>query len=428
MTGLVTDGTARPAAVADRDPAMSTRVRNAAARVGSIRVPDFLLGLAFIAGRYDIGLPVPIDVGLIAAAILVAAFVRPTVNVRGLGYYLVFWFGALAWVVGISVHQGQPWMQRSFRWFLLVLFSVCIAQGRLLWRSFIAGYGFGLIFVNIPANFTPLRPSGYEGYLIGFVGDKNVAGMIYAIVGMLVLATLSSTRSRVLATLLFGAALFATGSRTAMMAFPAGAIWILMRNRLGLLFRLCVALIGWLCIRYVEENYAEAGIFSARTGTDWFRNLIDEATATKVSLSPWYGSGLGTAWVEIPGDRRMWFHNSYAALRVEGGIPLLVAVVGLFIFVVWGILDQRNKVSDEQRVVEGAAIAVLVCAWKLGESFFAAPAFITIGIALCERYGSRTFQGMISSPVTPGVPMQPGNRGTRRECEKAVCDRRYWDS
>lgn len=387
MTGVVTDGTARPAAVADRDPAMSTRVRSAAARVGSIRVPDFLLGLAFIAGRYDIGLPVPIDVGLIAAAILVAAFVRPTVNVRGLGYYLVFWFGALAWVVGISVHQGQPWMQRSFRWFLLVLFSVCIAQGRLLWRSFIAGYGFGLIFVNIPANFTPLRPSGYEGYLVGFLGDKNVAGMVYAIIGIVVLGILRSSGSRAVAALLFGAALFATGSRTSMMAFAAGVVWIVMRNRLGLIFRLCVALIGWIGIRYVEENFAEAGVFATRSGTDWFRGVIDVATIAKEQASPWYGSGLGTAWVMVLDDRRVFFHDSYAALRVEGGIPLLVAVVGLFVVVVWGVLDQRIKISDEQRVVEGAVIAILVCAWKLGEVFFAAPAFIVIGIALCERYG-----------------------------------------
>ena len=241
--------------------------------------------------------------------------------------------------------------------------------------------------MNIPANFTPLRSSGYEGYLVGFLGDKNVAGMVYAIIGIVVLGILRSSGSRAVAALLFGAALFATGSRTSMMAFAAGVVWIVMRNRLGLIFRLCVALIGWIGIRYVEENFAEAGVFATRSGTDWFRDVIDVATIAKEQASPWYGSGLGTAWVMVLDDRRVFFHDSYAALRVEGGIPLLVAVVGLFVVVVWGVLDQRIKISDEQRVVEGAVIAILVCAWKLGEVFFAAPAFIVIGIALCERYG-----------------------------------------
>ncbi|WCC80123.1 zinc ABC transporter permease [Cutibacterium equinum] len=367
---------------------LGVKARQAAERIGSIRLPDFLLGMTFVLGRYEIGLPMPIDVALTAGAIAVCAFVRPTVKVRGLGFYALLWAFLLLWVVGVSIHQGQPWAQRSFRWLLLILFSVCLAQGRLLWRSFVAGYAISLIFINIPANFTPLRSPGYEGLLLGFLGDKNVAGMVYAVVGILVLAVVRTTISRVLVFLVFSAALFATGSRTSMMAFAAGCVWVFIRSRLALTFRLLLVLVGWLGIRYVEDNFAEVGVFSDRAGTDWFRETINVATAAKIQASPWYGSGLGTAWVYVLDDRRMLFHDSYAALRVESGIPLLVAVVGLFLFVVWGLADQRTVVSDEQRVVEGAAVAILVCAWKLGEVFFTVPAFIVIGISLCERYGS----------------------------------------
>ncbi|MGK2310406.1 zinc ABC transporter permease [Cutibacterium sp. V970] len=346
--------------------------------------------MLFVLGRYDIGSPVPLDVVFVAATIAVAAFVRPTVAVRGLGHYLLFWAVILVWVAAVSIHQGGPWTQRCLRWLLLVLFSVCIAQGRVLWRSLVAGYAFGLIFINIPANYTSLRSSGYEGYLVGFLADKNVAGMVYSIIGILALIVVRSTRMRVGVMIAFGIALFYTGSRTSMMAFVAGCVWVFIRNRLDLFFRIVVAIGGWLAIRYVEENFAQAGIFSDRRGTDWFRNIIDVATTEKIAASPWYGNGLGTAWVMVTDDRQMWFHDSYAALRVEGGIPLLVAVVGFFVFVVWGLADQRNKVFDEWCGVEGAAIVILVCAWKLGEVFFAAPAFIVIGITLCVRYGSPT--------------------------------------
>lgn len=409
MIELVAEGHTGSAAVAGQGRGMGTKVRSLADRVGSTRVPDFLLGCSLILGRWDVGLPVPIDVILTAGTIFVFAFVRPTIKVRGFGFYLLLWVTVLTWVIAVSIHEGEPWLQRSFRWFLLVLFSVCLAQRRLLWRSLIAGYAFALIFINIPANFTSLRGTAYEGFLLGFLGDKNVAGMVYAVIGIMALAVLRTSTIRAITFVVFSAALFATGSRTSMMGFAAGCVWVFIRDRLGLTLRLVLAFLGWIGIHYVEENFAEAGIFAGRAGTDWFRSVIDVATVAKAHAAPWYGEGLGTAWVWVFDDRRMWFHDSYAALRVEGGIPLLVAVVGLFVLVVWGLMDQRTKVSDEQRVVEGAAIAILVCAWKLGEVFFTVPAFIVIGVALCERYGSPikaqeqlsldTGQGMAVIPI-----------------------------
>ncbi|MSS44849.1 zinc ABC transporter permease [Cutibacterium sp. WCA-380-WT-3A] len=367
---------------------VGSKIRDIAGRIGGIRVPDFLFGMIFILGRYDLGLPLPIDVVLMALAITVSTFVRPTIKVWGLGYYALLWLGMLSWVISVSIYLNQPWEQRSLRWFLLVLFSMCIAQGRILWPSFIAGYAFGLLAINIPVNSTSLRSPGYQGYLVGFLGDKNVAGLVYAVVGILALAVLRSTRTKMIVVLAFAVALFFTGSRTSMMAFAAGCVWIFVRNRLALFLRLFIALMGWMGIRWVEENLARVGVFSDRMGTDWFRGIIEVATAAKVNASPWYGNGLGTAWVMISENRRMWFHDSYAALRIEGGIPLFLAVVGLFVFVVWGLTDQRTETSDNQAIVEGAAVTVLVCAWKLGEVFFTVPAFVVIGISLCVRYGS----------------------------------------
>lgn len=376
--------------------------RDLVRRLGGIRIPDFLLGMLFLLGRYDTGLPMPLEIAFMAVAIAVSAFVRPTLRVRGLGFHILFWAAVLAWVIGVSVKQGQPWMQRSFRWGLLVMFCLCLAEGRILWRSFLAGYTFSLVVINIPANFTPLRSDKYEGFLTGLIGDKNVAGLTYAVVGVLFLALVRGIWTRIAVCVLFAVAVYATGSRTSMMAFVAGCLWVVVRNHMGRILRLVCAALGCWAIRYIGRKYSEIGDFSDRAGTDWFRSMIDTATHAKIAASPWFGSGLNTAWVNVYAGRRIWFHDSYAALRIEGGVPLLVAVVGLFLLVLWGLPDRRRRVADEVRICEGAVIAVLVCAWKLGEVFFSTPSFIVIGTTMAARYG-----------VPVGLPAEPTGMRSR---------------
>ena len=94
--------------------------------------------------------------------------------------------------------------------------------------------------------------------------------------------------------------------------------------------------------------------------------------------------------------RQALFHNSYALLRVEGGWPLVVAMLVLVVVVALGLFGINKEVSDDQRAVEAGLAVVLVCAWKLGEVFFTLPCLFLVGAAIALRYGK---------PVAAPVPV-----------------------
>lgn len=354
--------------------------------VGQIRVPEFLLGVLMPMGRsFHLGGSLTLEALLVAAVVMVVAFVRPSFSNRYVPFYALMWVFLLPYLVAVSIHAGQPWAQRSARLFGFVVLSIAIAEGRIRWRSVVAGLCFSTIVLNTASQFVGLGNAGYEGFLTGFLGDKNVTGMVYALCGVLVLAVVRRRWVQVVVVTVDVVLLYLTGSRTSLAALAAGLAWVLLRNRVGFLMRMVLTGIGVAVIRYVENNFAEVGVYADRQGTDWFRSMIDAATQVKVAASPWYGSGLNTAWVYVYGDRSIWFHDSYAALRVEGGYPLLIAFVGLMVLVVWGLFDQKPQLSMEERALSAAAVVLLVCAWKLGEVFFTIYTFTVIGARLAQR-------------------------------------------
>ena len=77
------------------------------------------------------------------------------------------------------------------------------------------------------------------------------------------------------------------------------ALWVLLRNRIGVAYRIALAAIGYAVFVFSINNYASSSAFGDRTGTDWYRAQIDQAMEIKASLTPWTGLGLNQGFVVI---------------------------------------------------------------------------------------------------------------------------------
>ncbi|MGD7733218.1 zinc ABC transporter permease [Propionibacteriaceae bacterium G57] len=355
--------------------------------LASVVVIDFLIGFALLWDRYE--LPVigqPAGVPIMALAVGVGAARRPLHRVRRLGWVLGAFAFMLVWAIVVSHLNGLDWLQRSTKMVVLLAFALTIAVGRLHLRSLLQGLTIAMV-LNIPLFYAGLTPNNYPPFLTGFFGDKNIAGMMYAVIGVLGLLLHRHWPAKIAHVLVFGAALTLTGSRTSMAAFAVGLLWLWVRNAAPLVIRAGVAVGVVALLTTIEEQFARIWFFRDRDGTDWFREQIDIATAAKLELSPWFGNGLNTAFVQM-GQRFMYFHDSYASLRVEGGWVMVVVVLGLFVLVGMHALNPR-RATAEQVVTEAAIAVVLVCAWKLGEVFFTTPAFLVLGVAMLVHQTTR---------------------------------------
>ncbi|CAG7574065.1 hypothetical protein FB554_2233 [Barrientosiimonas humi] len=351
------------------------------ARVNAI---DFALGALLVLNNYTIG-PAPFGVVLSGLIIAVAAFRRPTVHVRWGGVLYLLGSAVFGYLILVSIDQGQPWAQRSFRFFLILTVAAVVAQRRIDPMSFFAGAAISPLF-NALAFYAGVAPNNYPPYLSGFYNDKNVAGFYYALIGILGLLAVPR-RWTVPWLALSSALLFLTGSRTSMMAFALAVAWLLLRNRLGMTFRLAAAAAGvWMAI-FIETQFAQIGVFSDRVGTDWYREQIDAATEVKVGYTPPTGLGLNQGFVILQGGRRAFMHDSYAQAFVEGGYVFLYATILAFGVLALGPLSRRVTVPRPLLVAEAATVVILVCGWKLGEVFMTTGAFIVLGLAIGARFG-----------------------------------------
>lgn len=352
---------------------------------GPVVVLDLLLGLSLMWAGYPLTATLPGSVAFAAGLVVVAAFRRPTLTVRGGGLLLAMAVGMLGYLVAVSVINGQPWTQRIEKFALFVLLAAALATGRVNIRSLVVGGCLGAL-VNVPLFYLGLAPNNYPPFLTGFYGDKNVAGLYYAVWGALGLLVWRG-KTAVLWVLTSGVFLFLTGSRTSMAAYIGALGWFVLRNRVGVAYRVVIGAIGLVTLLWAVDNLAESSAFGDRTGTDWYRHQIEIAMAAKVAITPWYGLGLNQGTVVI-GQRPQYFHDSYSQAFVEGGYLNLWVVVGVFVLIGAGVLDRRLHISRELLAVESAMIALLVCAWKLGETLMTTAGFLVLGIALAYRLGS----------------------------------------
>lgn len=336
---------------------------------------------------YD-GFPVPGVPGNIpgsdaAAVVLVglAAFRRPQRSMSSAGWFIPFWITLLTYLVFVSMYNEVDWTRRALRIAIMVALAAAITTERVDIHAGMRGLGMALI-VNFVLFYAKIAPDKYGGALTGFLGDKNVAGLYYCVIPILIAVELKQRMHQVM-WISFGAvAVFLTGSRTALAAYACAVLWIAFARWGGRLFRLGLILLFGLGLHYLELNLAQAWIFSDRLGSDLLRERIAQAALEKSARSSWSGLGLGESYVKI--DNNIWFfHDSYLALYAEGGWVMLAAVVLVYIHLGLRSFSRPNR-TKSVLVVEATTIALMVCALKLGEVFLSLPGFIIAAYGMKE--------------------------------------------
>ena len=354
--------------------------------VGKLRIPEFVLFFGLIFEGSMFGLPIPFNQVVVVGIILLAVTRSPQVDLGRLQMLVPLLVIGLFYLAMLSMFTEATefafdWERRLLRLGLTAVFLLVLASGRIDLRSGLAGLATGMI-LNAIAFYLGLAPDNYGGVLSGFFMDKNVAGMAYAIVGVLVLAVVDRRWVKVALVLVFAAMVWLTGSRTSIAAMVAGVGWILIAPRLPVIGRWIFGLLIYLGVDLVSEDYSQIGVFSNRVGSDLLRSRIDAASEVKVDGAGFFGMGLGEAYVSFPDDpgSRWLFHNSYWSALVEGGWPWLLLVLG--ITVVFALRPFETRLTKPELAVQATAVTVLICAWRLGEVFFTLQWALVVGAAI----------------------------------------------
>lgn len=387
----------REAAIDRTVTAIGSRLRTETAGVltgiGKLRIPELVLFFCLIFEGSLFGLPIPFNQVMMVGIILLAISRRPQVELGRLQLVVPFLVIALFYIAMLSMFAEPSefafdWKRRLIRLVLTATLILVLATGRIDFRSGFAGLGAGMIF-NALAFYTGNAPDEYGGYLSGFFEDKNVAGMAYAVFGVLMLAVVERRWLRVLLVLGIGLLVWETGSRTSIAALAAGVGWIFLAPKLSVLGRWVLGIAIVIGIAQVAEDYSQIGVFSDRQGSDLLRSRIDAASEVKVNGAGFFGSGLGEAYVTFADDPgKIWlFHNSFWTALVEGGWPWLLAV--LAVSVVYGLRPFAGELSRQEVVAQAASVTVLICAWRLGEVLFTLQWALVIAIALYAHAQAR---------------------------------------
>ncbi|MEY8654704.1 ABC transporter permease [Brachybacterium paraconglomeratum] len=377
--------------------AISSRLRDETtgvlSAVGKLRIPEFVLFFGLIFEGSMFGLPIPLNQVVIVGIVLLAITRRPQVELGRLQLLVPLLVIGLFYVGMISMFADPSefafdWKRRLIRLALTAVLLVVLASGRIDLRSGLAGLGVGMLF-NAFAFYGGFAPDNYGGYLSGFFEDKNVAGMAYAVFGVLMLAVVERRWARVLLVLLIAALVWETGSRTSIAALAAGVGWIVLAPKLSVLGRWLLGIAIVIGVSQVAEDYSQIGVFSDREGSDLLRSRIDAASEVKVHDAGFFGSGLGEAYVVFDDDPgKVWlFHNSYWTALVEGGWPWLLVVLG--VTVVFALRPFTRELSRQEIVAQAATVTTLICAWRLGEVLFTLQWALVIAIALYAHARAR---------------------------------------
>lgn len=337
------------------------------------------------------GIPVVIPVSDFAAIILVALaiFRRPVRQLGSAAWFVPLFIVLLVYLAFGSMYNDVDWTRRAFRLAVMVVLVVLIVTGRINISSGLKGLAVALV-INAWLFYLGRAPDNYGGFLTGYLGDKNVAGLYYSLVPLMVMLAVHQRKYQIIIVSFGAIAVFLTGSRTALAAYAFALLWIILSRRLGALARVLLFFLFFIGLLYIESNFAQAWIFSSREGSDLLRERIEQAAVEKSASSPWFGLGLGESHVFI-GAHKWFFHDSYLALYVEGGWILLTVIVGIYVRVGFRRFFDVRK-SESVLLVEGAIIVLLVCAYKLGEVFLSLPGFILIACALLTNASASSLQ------------------------------------
>lgn len=354
--------------------------------VGRWRIPELILFAALIFEGSFFGLPLPFNQIVMVAIIALALVRRPQADLGKLQLIVPILVVALFYIGMVSMFAdptefASDWKRRLIRLILTSGLILVLATGRIDFRSAIAGMGVGL-FANAIAFYAGLAPDLYGGFLSGFLEDKNVAGMAYAVFGVLMLAVVEKRWLAVLLVVGVAVLVWDTGSRTSISALVAGVLWFVVAPRLLVAGRWVLGVAIYFGVDVLAEDFSQIGIFSDRDGSDALRARIDAASEVKVDDAGFFGAGLGEAYIVFPDEPTdVWFfHNSYWSALVEGGWPWLILVLG--ITAVFALRPFASDLSRQEFIAQAATVSLLVCGWRLGEVLFTLQWAVVIAFAV----------------------------------------------
>ncbi|GAA4485938.1 hypothetical protein GCM10023171_21070 [Microbacterium panaciterrae] len=351
----------------------------------SARILD-AIGGAMLVYRIGVpGIPLPIPQLVIIAILAVAVFRRPTRSFASASWYPLTMVLLLIFLATETYLNGLDPIRRAGSFAALIAFAGFLASGRLDVGSVIKGLGVGLA-LNVVLFYLRIAPNAYEGKLTGLLQDKNAGALVYAVGAILLAMATRILWKRLLIVAAGAVALVLTDSRTTMAAYAVAMLYLLVSTWLNRGLQL-VALVGAvLAFFWADNNLTTLGDYAFdRKGSDAFRMRIDFASAQKAAAAPWYGSGLGTATVNL--DSGTWFfHNSYQGLIVEGGVVLTVVTIGVYLVTGLGLSTHGfvDATPFDARAVTAATLVVCLCAVRLGEVFYAPVGFLVVGVGLAR--------------------------------------------
>jgi hypothetical protein len=363
-------------------------------RIGQLEIVTVVLA-ACLPLRPAIG-GLPLSTIAAMGLVVVAAFRRPAVGRR---VPVLVGLGSLAlvgWLVVGSAAGGGLDVRRAGSLVILLALGWVLAQGRLHRQSVFVGLGAGW-FGGIAHAVLTRDESTYDGRITGYLGDPNGAGFIIITLGCVLIAGARDSGRRLWPIWLVTVAATAlTVSRTSVFALGAVTVWALIAPRLNRLVSVLVLAVGWPVYGWLVDLAQATGFFAERAGSDDLRARLAVVETHMVDQAGLRGFGIGSARAVVDGAP-LWFHNSYWALRVEGG---LVAFALLFVCLI-GLAWSAHRVPRERRNAwyESAVLAGLICSVNIGFSLTSVTMAVAVGLYL--DYWRRT--------VDPPAPTETGD-------------------
>lgn len=355
--------------------------------VRELKLLEVILGTMLIFELPMFGIPVPFN-QIAVIALCAIALLRPLPkNYRSVPWLPVVLTLMLAYLTLVSVTgeispDAYDWKRRIIRLAFNSFLLVVLISGRIDLRSIVVGY-LTASFVNIPLFYLGLAPHPYGDLLTGFLGDKNVSGMVYASLPILALGFVKHRSTKVWIVLGATLATYLTDSRTSMAALASALLWIIFMRGRSNPVKWIAGLLIYIAVIITAEDFSQIGRYSNREGSDLLRSRIDAASELKVNKAGFFGQGLGEG-VAYVGNKLWDFHNSYWTILVEGGWPWLILVLGIMAFAVIRPFA-RHRLDAREHFAQAAGISILICSWRLGEVLFTTLWVLIIAVGVVAK-------------------------------------------
>jgi hypothetical protein len=345
-----------------------------------IRMSDFAL-MALLPLRTLEVSGYPINEFAMAGLVGLCLFRPARVGARLPAFVVIVLGALLALLLYSGVTNQVEWTRRVGHVAIVAGLIWAGGTGRLSLRSVGAGLATGLIAV-IALAIVGVGGNTYAGRLTGFLGDPNAGAYFIAVLGTLaVFFSDERTKVRVAVAVPMVVGLVLCFSRTGLLAGVFVGVWVLLGRRLGTFGGAAMAAgLVWL-VDNIPQSLTTFGPFSDRSGSDNLRQRIIAQEQVELAGAPWYGNGPGTATVNIR-DLEFFFHNSYLAVRQEGGWGALILVLALLVFAFVRLSDRSRAGDLVAAGAQGAIIGIGVMAITLGEVLLDTPMAVAVALAL----------------------------------------------